>query len=208
MSMSAKGTAVALIGFVAVLGVIAARGAGTGTPPADQPAAAPAPAPTLAPGPSGAAPEKPSDDATPWQGFDPAKCGEQSADCLRSWYHEYRDAILNELEEWQSPLAFAAIKNHDHEAAESFLNTAVHNGWYVHNHWGFPKDMVAIRQAGISYDDYDALVVDCREAIIKLKFALAAVAFPHRQDNSYADYRENVAKCQKRFHVMPGQTAH
>jgi hypothetical protein len=144
------------------------------------------------------APERHDSDAMPKQLHDPSVCRDGDHECIRAGYVEYRDAIINELGQWQTSDAISVIQQRNEYAALHLSGVVVRNGWYVHNHWTIP-DNAKVTAAGIDWKEWDALW-SCREAILDLKYAMGAVAFPDTADASdKPDYNEALTKCRKRF---------
>jgi hypothetical protein len=146
----------------------------------------------------------------PKQANVPSACAKSNGQCVRGWYQEYKAAIIGELGRWRQfePRVAAAIRRKDDLDAHRMLGQAMDGGWYVHNHWEI-ADNSEIVDAGVVFEEWDAVFADCRAAIIHLKFLIIAISGAHWEDiqSDRADYVKAVTKCERFFKLTPANTA-
>jgi hypothetical protein len=135
---------------------------------------------------------------------DPENCAENDNKCLLDWYAEYKPALIEEFlayRELETPIA-GILDSHSDLAAATLGGELIRRKLYKHNHWKF-ADVVRATAAGIDFDELDALLSDCRAAIIELKFILvAAIGGRFAQAvNDKAGYLEPARACEKRFRL-------
>jgi hypothetical protein len=135
---------------------------------------------------------------------DPGKCGENETKCLLDWYAEYKPALIEEFlayRELETPIA-GILDSHSDLAAATFGGELIRRKLLrtqsLEIHRCRPRPA-----AGIDFDELDALLSDCRVAIIELKFILvAAVGGRFAQAvNDKAGYLEPANACEKRFRL-------
>lgn len=123
------------------------------------------------------------------------------ASCTKGAWNEYKNAILNEFDEWNTLLPIA--ERGDSDAANRALAIPMRNGWYVHNHW-VPIVPKADEFDIVTFDAAEA-VDACRVAIINLKFWLIALSDkPSRVSDEPSSYRRSASECRrgkKRLHL-------
>lgn len=130
----------------------------------------------------------------PRQQHSAEECGEEPS-CLRLWYAEYKDAIIEEVLFWRKFEDDVADGNS--LGADNDVNTAIKQRQYKHNHWGFYKGASI---PGISQHDLETLIVSCRDAIINMKFMLIRVGDGKPlMDGDPSEYVGDVRACERRF---------
>lgn len=134
----------------------------------------------------------------------PSECLEGNKKCILDWYAEYKAGLLEEFmayRELEGPLS-GAIENRSDLAAASLAGELHRRKLYKHNHWA-SAEIDQVNDAGIDYKDFDALVSDCRVAIIDLKFMIIAASSAKFDQamRDRPDYLKVATACEKRFRL-------
>lgn len=133
------------------------------------------------------------------QHHSPKDCRPDDSACIRGWFQEYRAGILDEFNAWDeiAGQALTAAQSGNDVLANRLAGKMILGGWYRHNHWDEYEDPAAVLSAGISYDDLEAATVDCRDAIIDLKFFLVAASDGREDTSGWKDWSASSRKCRK-----------
>jgi len=114
--------------------------------------------------------------------------------CLKASWNEYKNAILEEYQNWKE--FEPAAESGNEFRVNSAIRTAMEGGWYIHNHWE-PITPEADEFDVISFDEAEA-IFDCRSAIINLKFWLIATTSDNMDASSPRnDYKQSAKKCER-----------
>jgi len=140
----------------------------------------------------------------PQQLHNPEMCAKSDVACIETAYAEYKDALLSEVEEsrWLEGRIAKVVASQNENAAAVLQGEIMSRGLNVHVHfqWKFPSP-VQMLLTKIPFDEYDALISDCRSAVITLKYLLISRGHDDQQDQQY--YRESMNRCEKQFHLHP-----
>jgi hypothetical protein len=121
-------------------------------------------------------------------------CGED-AQCLKLWYAEYKDAIIQELLFWRT--FEDDVSSHNSLGAEHDLNFAIEKKQYKHNHWDFYR---GVQFQAVGQRELETLTVSCRDAIISMKFMLLNVSEERPlMEGDQGEYLDKVRACERQF---------
>jgi hypothetical protein len=135
-----------------------------------------------------------ADEGPPPQQHSAESCGE-NAQCLRLWYAEYKDGIVQEVLFWRE--FEDDVASHNEDAAEADLGFAIRRHQYRHNHWDFYK---GDQFEGVGRQELETIIGSCRDAIISMKFMLLNVADDRPlMDGDPGDYLDEVQACERQF---------
>jgi hypothetical protein len=135
-----------------------------------------------------------ADEGPALQQHSAAACGEDTQ-CLKLWYAEYKDAIIQEVLFWRE--FEDDIAAHNENAAEADLGFAIRRHQYRHNHWDFYK---GDRFEGVSDRELSTLINSCRVAIIDMKFMLLPVGDGRPlAKGDPRDYLDDIRACEQQF---------
>ena len=136
-----------------------------------------------------------ADEGLPPQQHSAESCGE-NAQCLRLWYAEYKDGIIQELLFWRE--FEDDVASHDENAAEADLGFAIRrNIQYKHSHWDFYK---GDQFDGVGGQELATLINSCRVAIIDIKFMLLRVGDGRPLiKGDPGDYLDHIRACERQF---------
>jgi hypothetical protein len=126
------------------------------------------------------------------------KCRTDDRQCVIEWFKDYRDRILNEFRRVRQlePQIAAAMRSGNDRAVAALQGQWLNGRLYQHQSV-IKADAAAT--AGI-FDTYDALISDCRVAIIELKYLLLVedrVKFEHDR----AEYLKTARACEDKFQL-------
>jgi hypothetical protein len=135
-----------------------------------------------------------ADEGPPPQQHSAAACGEDTQ-CLKLWYAEYKDGIIQELLFWRE--FEGDVASHNSIAAGNDLGSATRRNQYKHNHWDFYK---GFQLQGVSRQELETLIVSCRDAIISMKFMLLNVSDDKPlTEGDPAEYLDEIRACERQF---------
>ena len=143
-------------------------------------------------------------DKIPTQQHDPSKCPQKDDPahraCIADFWREYRPALMSEYLAWKALLPIAQVG--DENRANVVLGRMMNAGLYIHNHWEFKLPDTADEQQ-IGFEDYER-VVQCRSAIINVKFWLVAVS----SGSNDPDGRQGFAQASRDCEAKAGRSRH
>jgi hypothetical protein len=127
------------------------------------------------------------------------KCRTDDRQCVIEWFKDYRDRILNEFRRVRQlePQIAAAMRSGNDRAVAALQGQWLNERLYQHQSV-IKADADAAAIAGI-FETYDALISDCRGAIIELKYLLVEdrVKFEHDR----AEYLKSARACEDKFRL-------
>ena len=129
-----------------------------------------------------------SADGAPKQQFPASQCTQDEA-CVRSWWAEYKPAIIEEFKYWEG-YAGALERRNQHAAEQAFVD-AISEQRYKHRFWDIARGSNLL---GVEYEEY-AAVMACRSAIINLKYPLAALASNRDAEEGVQAFETDAKVC-------------
>ena len=118
-------------------------------------------------------------------------CGEDTQ-CLKLWYAQYKDAIIQELLFWRTFEDDVSTRNS--LGAQHDLNFAIEKKQYKHNHWDFYRGHL------FQQHEVEILTVSCRDAIISMKFMLLRVSEEKPlMEGDPGEYLDEIRACERQF---------
>jgi hypothetical protein len=121
-----------------------------------------------------------------------AEACREDTQCLKLWYAEYKDAIIQELLFWRT--FEDDVSSRDSLGAEHDLNFAIEKKQYKHNHWDFYGGHL------FQQHEVETLTVSCRDAIIGMKFMLLNVSEEKPpMEGDPGEYLDEVRACERQF---------
>ena len=131
-----------------------------------------------------------SADRAPKQQF-PASQYAQDEACVRSWWAEYKPAIIEEFKYWEG-YAGALERRNQHAAEQAFVD-AISKQRYKHRLWDIARGS-QVDLLGVEYEEYEA-VMSCWSAIINLKYPLAALASNRNAEEGVKAFETDAKVC-------------
>jgi hypothetical protein len=135
-----------------------------------------------------------ADEGSPPQRHSAADCGE-GTQCLKLWYAEYKDGIIQEVLFWRE--FEDDVASHSSVAAGNDLGFAIRRNQYKHNHWDF---YTGDQLQGVGRPELETLIVSCRDAIISMKFMLLRVRDDKPlMEGDPGEYLDEIRACERQF---------